>query len=55
MFFRCIFGMDGSAMALDEKTKESLLKKDLSMNVFNNGQWGHYSHLPMGQRELLHL
>ena len=38
-------------MALDEKTKDLLVKRDLALNVLKNGQWGSYSHLPMGKCE----
>ena len=51
--FRCIFRINGSPVDLDERTKDRLVRRDLGINVFNNGQWGHYSHLPMGKREYI--
>jgi fatty acid synthase len=49
MCYRCIFILDTSAPAfgLDVPLYRQQLNKDLVMNVYSNGQWGSYRHLPL--------
>jgi hypothetical protein len=49
MFFRCIFILDTSAPAfdIDIPLYYQQLNKNLVMNVYSNGQWGSYRHLPL--------
>ncbi|XP_069675926.1 fatty acid synthase-like [Periplaneta americana] len=45
----CVFIMDPSAPAFDVNLPfySQQLKKNLAVNVFNNGEWGSYRHLPL--------
>jgi hypothetical protein len=48
--YRCVFILDSSAPAfdLDVPLYRQQLNTDLVMNVYNNGHWGSYRHLPLG-------
>lgn len=49
MCYRCVFILDTSAPAFDVDVPlyRHQLEKDLVMNVYSNGQWGSYRHLPL--------
>ncbi|XP_063406377.1 fatty acid synthase-like [Mytilus trossulus] len=51
---RCIFNQGNTALDLSSENEEirQLFRKDLAFNVFKNGQWGSYKHLPL-TKELL--
>jgi hypothetical protein len=48
-FFRCFFILDTSAPPFDLNLSlyQQQLKKDLVMNVYSEGKWGSYQHLPL--------
>ena len=39
--------MDGDEKLLDRTTMESLVGRNLIVNVYQNGQWGSYRHIPI--------
>ena len=49
MCYRCVFILDSSAppFDIDVPLYRQQLNKDLVMNVYSNGQWGSYRHLPL--------
>ena len=53
--FRCIFNMDQQQASLDNGTMESLVNRDVLNNVFKNGQWGSYRHVPLDSGTFVEL
>ncbi|XP_069807612.1 fatty acid synthase isoform X2 [Dendropsophus ebraccatus] len=43
---RCIFNFDGNSHGVSDKETEQLQGKDLVMNVYQDGQWGAFRHVP---------
>eukprot|EP00079_Xenopus_tropicalis_P028199 XP_012822994.1 PREDICTED: fatty acid synthase [Xenopus tropicalis] len=43
---RCIFNADAEAKPLSEKEKKQQLTNDLVMNVYRDGEWGSFRHIP---------
>lgn len=39
--------MDGASVDLDDNVMKMLVSRDLFMNVYKNGVWGSYQHLPL--------
>ena len=44
---RCIFNMDSSTETCECRMMESLVRKDLVMNIYQNGSLGSFRHLPL--------
>ena len=47
--------MDGPQALLDTQTMEMLVRRDLITNVYKNGKWGCYVHLPLDSSKLFTL
>ena len=45
--YRCLFNMDGTSAEIDDGTVQEIVRRDLIMNVYKNGQWGSFRHLPL--------
>ncbi|OCT62677.1 fatty acid synthase [Xenopus laevis] len=43
---RCTFNADAETNTLSEKEKQQRLKSDLVMNVYRDGKWGCFRHIP---------
>ena len=47
--FRCFYIVDKSApkFSIDHPFYKTQLAKELAVNVYKNGQWGSYRHMPL--------
>lgn len=52
VYYRCVLNMGEDSVADYKNVVEGLAKKDLVMNVCNNGVWGSFRHLPLPSSKL---
>lgn len=53
---RCVFFVnEGEEFDLDSRICNDQLKKNLTFNVYKNGEWGTFRHLPLGESNIVEV